>query len=345
MRCTDSPGVEAPSWFEAAQQVLDPLLQAQSLLALVAGAHRAGLLAAATTWVTPDEMVEATGLDLQRTRDIVRALAAGGVLQERSDAYRLATAWQVLTGRTAFAPLAETLTAGVADAQALRALGSGGDYWTVPPEDRYAYARAVSPDPFAAGLVSLFRAGVMTTPGVHERLTAGARHLELGCGLAGRILCLLQAHPQMTAVGVELAPDLAREAQRRAEQLGVADRFQVVVGDAGTVDVGTGFDTAQWSQFFFAEPARAGALRTLHTAMRPGGLLEAPVLGDHEAMAGDPHGVDARGYALVRVVHGSWGVPERTPEALVTEVADAGFVDVRAGRSPSGLVRLTARRP
>lgn len=79
---------------------------------------------------------------------------------------------------------------------------------------------------------------------MHARLSAGERHLELGCGLAGRILCLLQAYPAMTAVGVERAPDLAAEARRRAERLGVADRFVVVVSDATSVDVGTGFGTA-----------------------------------------------------------------------------------------------------
>lgn len=338
---------DAPTWFEATEQVLDPLMRAQSLLALVTGAHAAGLLAAASTWTTVGELAAASGLAPQRVRDVVRALVVNDVLEEDGDALRLAPAWQVLTGRTAFAPLTETLAAGATDARALRSVGGGADdYWTAPGPDRYAYARAVSPDPFSPGLVELFRSGLMSDPEAHRRLQDGGRHLELGCGLAGRILCLLQAHPAMTAVGVELAPDLAAEARRRAAELGVADRFEVVVGDAATVDLDEArFDTAQWSQFFFPEASRAGALRTLHTALRPGGVVEAPVLGDPEVVAADPRGEAARGYALVRVVHGGWGIPERSAAALVEEVAAAGFVDVRAGRSPSGLVRLTARRP
>ena len=349
---TEEPATGSPTtWFEAVELVLDPLLRAQSLLALVTGAQSTGLLSAARTPATAGELSAASGLSGDRVRDVVRALVAAEVLEEVGAAYRLAPAWAMLTGPAAFAPLGQTLRAADVDARALRALAGDTDFWTLPAEDRDAYARAVSPDPFAPGLVAAFRGGAMTAPDVRARLLAGAPHLELGCGLAGRILCLLQAYPRMTAVGVERAPDLAAEARRRAEALGVADRFEVVVGDAADVAVGTGpltrqgFETAQWSQFFFPQAARAGALRTMFDALAPGGLLEAPLLGDQEAMGAAPHGPDARNGTLVRVVHGSWGIPERSPAQLVAEVTEAGFVDAVATRSPGGALRLLARRP
>lgn len=109
------------------------------------------------------------------------------------------------------------------------------------------------------------------------------------------------------------------------------------------MDVGTGFVTAQWSQFFFPEVSRAGTLQTLHSALSPSGIVEAPVMGDHARMAGDPHGAEARDYTLKRVVHSLWGIPERTQDQLMDEFVQAGFTDVHAVRL--GLVRVFATRP
>lgn len=117
----------------------------------------------------------------------------------------------------------------------------------------------------------------------------------------------------MTAVAVELSPDLAAAARQRAVDLGVSDRLELIVGNAADVDVGTGLLTAQWSQFFFPEASRAGTLRTLYTALEPTGIVEAPVMGDHSEIVDDPTGVEARDYALKRVVHSLGGIPERTP--------------------------------
>jgi SAM-dependent methyltransferase len=174
----------------------------------------------------------------------------------------------------------------------------------------------------------------------------GDRHLELGCGVAGRILCVLQAFPTLTAVGVELAPDLAAEAERRAAALGVADRFEVVCADATTVRLDGTFAVAFWSQFFFTGASRAGTLATAYQALRPGGMLLAPLLGDPSVAEPDPHGSSARSLALARVVHGLWGVPDRSPDDLATEVSAGGFVDVVVSAAPdAGVLVVVATRP
>jgi SAM-dependent methyltransferase len=192
----------------------------------------------------------------------------------------------------------------------------------------------VSPNPFSAAIVAAMRAGVGIPDAVRGRLRDGDRHLELGCGVAGRILCVLQAFPTLTAVGVEQTPDLAAEAERRAVALGVADRFEVVCADAATTRLDGAFDIAFWSQFFFPQVSRAGTLATAYDALRPGGMLLAPLLGDPSVARSEPHGTSARGLALARVVHGLWGVPDRSPDELVTEVAAAGFVDVAVSAAP-----------
>lgn len=226
----------------------------------------------------------------------------------------------------------------------LRDAAAGSDYWTMSPEDRLVVARAISPNPFAPSLVDAFRTKLVTDPEAAD-LVAGGLLLELGCGVAGRVLTMLQALPGMRAVGVELSSDLSDEARRRALALGVAERFEVVCSDAAAFSRPEAFDVAFWSQFFFPADARPGALRTLFTSLRPGGLAQAPLLGD-DGVAGDDHGPEARHRAVFRMILDGWGVPDRDRDGLAAEFADAGFIDLRfVGGGAAGPLRLVARRP
>ena len=346
MDTTSGDVAEPPSWFEASEQVLDPLVNARMLLALVEGADGAELLRAMHTTTTVADLALATGLSEDRVRDVCAALIANDVAESDGSGVRLTPAWAALTGPAAFAPLASALRLGDVGAQTLRDLSGGSGFAGLSSVDRLAYASAVSPDPFSPGIVAAMRAGAGVPDAVRGRLHDGDRHLELGCGVAGRILCVLQAFPTLTAVGVELAPDLAAEAERRAAALGVADRFEVLCADATTVRLDGTFAVAFWSQFFFTGASRAGTLATAYQALRPGGMLLAPLLGDPSVAESDPHGSSARSLALARVVHGLWGVPDRSPDDLATEVSAGGFVDVVvSAASDAGVLVVVATRP
>ncbi len=209
-----------------------------------------------------------------------------------------------------------------------------------------AYATAVSPNPFSDAVVALVRARTATPPVVRERLRDNDRILELGCGVAGQIVCTLRAFPDVTAVAVERSADLAAEAERRAQALGVADRLQVIVGDSAAVRLEGQFDVVAWSQFFFPSESRAGALATAYAALRPGGLIVAPLLAHDSSGDADSFGTEARSVALTRVVHGGWGVPARSAAELVEEVSAAGFTDAVAASTPgTGISIVAATRP
>ncbi len=343
---TSRDAAEPPSWFEASEQVLDPMVNARTLLALVEGAERAGLLRAMRTTTTVPELARATGLSEPRVRDVCAALIANEVAVSDGSGVRLTAAWAALTGPAAFAPLASALRLGDVAARTLADLSDGDGFAGLSSADRFGYASAVSPDPFSPGLVAAMRAGAGVPDAVRGRLHDGDRHLELGCGVAGRILCVLQAFPTLTAVGVEVAPDLAAEAERRAAALGLADRFEVVRADATAVRLDGTFDVAFWSQFFFSRASRPGTLETAYQALRPGGMLIAPLLGDPSVAESDPHGSSARSLALARVVHGLWGVPDRSPDGLAKEIAQAGFVDVVvSAAADAGVLVVVATRP
>jgi SAM-dependent methyltransferase len=168
-----------------------------------------------------------------------------------------------------------------------------------------------------------------------EVLTRGGTHLELGCGVAGRVLTTLQAVPAMRAIGVEISPDLAAVARDRADRLGLADRFEVLVQDAAEFDREACADTVFWSQWFFPEPSRAGALAAAFRALKPGGVLTATLM----ATVGDE-----RALAMGEVSLAGWGVPARTGEELVDEVGRAGFLEAEVV-DRGGLTRVRAVRP
>lgn len=336
---------DGPGFFEAYDAALTPLLGAQGFLALLQGVEEIGLLDVLREAATAAELAEATGLTERRVRTVVQALLLHGVVEPDGAGHRLTPAWATLTAEDAFVSLRDVLASAQIEARLLRDVAAGPDYWSMPAADRILFARAISPNPFSAGLVEGFRQGLPHDP-AGEVLAGGGLLLELGCGLAGRVLTLLQAAPKVRAVGVELSEDLADEARLRAEMLGVSDRFEVVCADAGSFSRPESFDVAFWSQFFFPDEARPAALRTLFTSLRSGGLAQAPLLGDDASLDTDDPGPEARERSVFRVILDGWGVPDRDRDGLAAEFEQAGFVDVRwVGGGAAGPLRIVARKP
>ncbi|HVU73356.1 MAG TPA: class I SAM-dependent methyltransferase [Mycobacteriales bacterium] len=332
-----------PSFFEAYDEALTPLIAANNLLQLVARAEDVGLLGALREPSPVAELAAQVGVDADTASTLCTALFAWGIVDEGEGGYRLTAPWRALTDDGAFVALGVAIAGGLVDGRLIR--GGADTYWTMPSADRVAYARSISPNPYSDALVAAFRADMENDPTLAPMLDGG-RLLELGCGVAGRILTTLRAAPKLHAIGVELTEDLAAVARKRAEDLGVADRFEVVCADATTFRADEPCDFGFWSQFFFPAATRPAALAVLMANLRSGAHMWAPLPAKHELIAADPRGEEARTHALHRIVLGSWGVPERSADELAAELADAGFVDVvvtdREGPKPT---RVRARRP
>lgn len=316
-----------------------PLANAANLLDLVGRLHTVGAFAELRTPCELPTIAERADLSPDAARAMVDALVLLEVLRPEGGGYVLTEPWMTLTGPGALIPLSSVVAGRDATGRVLRELGVR-DYWEVSAEDRLALARAVSLDPYSDALVDAYRARLAADARTVDMLEGG-RLLELGCGVAGRCLLTLRAAPALHAVGVELSADLAAEAERRAQDLGLTDRFTVVCGDAAEFVADEPFDYGFWSQFFFPDEARGPALRTLFASLRPGAVLQAPVGESHTADV-DPE--VARSDALLHTMFRAWGVPSRTADGLKAEFASAGFVDISVVAREAG-PSVFARRP
>jgi 2-polyprenyl-3-methyl-5-hydroxy-6-metoxy-1,4-benzoquinol methylase len=76
-------------------------------------------------------------------------------------------------------------------------------------------------------------------PEVQRRLhVAGARVLDLGCGVGNSSIALARAYPSIVVRGVDLDEASIVEARRNAADAGLADRVTFGLGDAAALDAG-----------------------------------------------------------------------------------------------------------
>lgn len=87
-------------------------------------------------------------------------------------------------------------------------------------------------------------------------------------------IAFVQRHPRAHLVALDWEAVLAI-AEENAAAAGVADRFSTIIGDAFTVDLGSGYDVALVPNFLhhFSNADCTSFLRRVHAALRPGGRV------------------------------------------------------------------------
>jgi SAM-dependent methyltransferase len=130
------------------------------------------------------------------------------------------------------------------------------------------------------------------------RLGPDSRVLDLACGKAGPAL-LLAASFGCRVLGVERAPEFAAEARVRVEAAGVADRIEIVEGDAAAFPLESeAWDAALCLGASFVWQGLDGTLAALAPAVKPGGHV---VVGEPFWRSWPlPEGVDDDGYLPLR---------------------------------------------
>jgi 2-polyprenyl-3-methyl-5-hydroxy-6-metoxy-1,4-benzoquinol methylase len=187
--------------------------------------------------------------------------------------------------------------------------------------------------------------------GIHERLLAGGRVADVGCGHGASSIIIAQAYPDVTVDGSDLHGGSIDEARRLAAEAGVGDRvtFSVAAADAlpaGGYDLVTSFDCLH----DMGDPA--GVARHVRAALAPGGawMIVEPRAGDSVPENLNPVGRAYYAFSTLLCTpsslsqEGGLALGAQAGEARLREVLEsAGFASVRrATETPFNLV-LEAR--
>lgn len=309
------------------QEMLAGWVAGAEALSLLRRAMECGVVEAARTWRTVASIARCVGLEPGQTELICGALHSHGVLSNGDAGYRVSPEFESLAGSERHQRLDHLLDAELVRLRAIAASGATTSYLSLSERDRLVMARN------AGSISQALLEGVNRAFSAVEELVevwaSGGRHLELGCGVGCQLLSPLVAYPEMLGVGVEMSPLVAAEASDRAAALGVADRVEIRVGDARLLDDVEAFDTAYWSQPFFACETRAATLAAALRALKSDGTLVAPVLFERPAVLAGPVSVGEHRWRMHALVFGHWDIPILTTAELCDELTDAGFVGVR----------------
>ena len=140
-----------------------------------------------------------------------------------------------------------------------------GELWTLADQDGTLIARS-------SRVLEDFQAeAIRRTFPSHGSL----RLLEIGCGSGIYLRYAANHNPNLTAVGVELQPEVAEVARTNLQGWGVADRVRVEDGDIRAQHPGDPFDIATLYNNVYYVPVHERVELFQHIArfLRPGGFL------------------------------------------------------------------------
>lgn len=141
-----------------------------------------------------------------------------------------------------------------------------------------------------AGVDAFFRPGyvaelvpnwIPALEGVHDKLAAGARVADLGCGFGSSSVLIAQEYPRSTVVGSDYHAESIAAARTRAARAGVDDRVRFEVATAQTF-TGSGFELVTMFDALHDMGDPVGAARRVREAITDDGtwLLVEPNASD-----------------------------------------------------------------
>jgi 2-polyprenyl-3-methyl-5-hydroxy-6-metoxy-1,4-benzoquinol methylase len=301
--------------------------------------HRLGLYRGlAEGPATAEELARRTGTDPRYVAEWLRGQAAGGYVSCDPAAGQFS-----LTEEQAFAladpdgtlylPGAFLLALGAlrAESQVTDAFRSGaGMGWHEHHEDVFAGTEMFFRPGYVANLTSSW---IPALDGVAEKLAAGGRVADVGCGHGASTVLLAQAYPKSAILGSDYHQASVDTARKHAADAGLADRARFEVASAQTFS-GTGYDLVATFDCLHDMGDPVGAARHIRQALDADGtwLIVEPLAGD--TLAANLNPVSRVYYSFstficvpaARSQPGGYALGSQAGEEAIREIAaQAGF--------------------
>lgn len=314
--------------------------------------HRLGLYQAlAQGPATPEEFAKRTRCHPRYLTEWLRGQAAGGYVT-----YTPATGEFSLTEEQAYCladpngpnlPAAFLTVLGYlrAEERLTEAFRTGdGVGWHEHHPDVFVGVDAFFRPGYVAELVPTW---IPALDGVEEKLVAGARVADVGCGLGSSSVLVAEAYPRTTVVGSDYHPESIELARKKVAEAGLGDRVSFEVASAQTF-TGTGFDLVMMFDALHDMGDPVGAARRVLEALAPDGtwLLVEPNASDTVEETFNPIGrLYYAGSTFLCVPNGlaqpgGYALGAQAGEAAIRRVVEeAGFTRFRrAAQTPFNVV-------
>jgi 2-polyprenyl-3-methyl-5-hydroxy-6-metoxy-1,4-benzoquinol methylase len=292
--------------------------------------HKAGLyrgLAAAGA-VTGDELAARTGTDARYVTEWLRGQAASGYVT-----YDDATHRYSLTPEQAYV---------LADPDG--AVNAPGAFTFEHDADVFLGCEQFFRPGYAAHLVPEW---LPALDGVVDKLRAGARVADVGCGLGASTVLMAREYPASRFTGSDYHAGSIETARKRASDAGVADRVSFEVTPAAGF-TGAGYDLVSTFDCLHDMGDPAGAAAHIRQSLAPGGswLIVEPAAGDAVPDNLNPVGRVYYNFSTflclpnARSQQGGYALGAQAGEAAIGAlVREAGFSSFRrAAETPFNLV-------
>ncbi|MGY1643483.1 class I SAM-dependent methyltransferase [Geodermatophilus sp. SYSU D00703] len=310
-------------------------------------AHRTGLLAALAAGPgTSEEVAARGGLAERYVRECLGALVTAGIVEydPAGRRYTLPAEHAVcLTGggSTDLSPFSRVVTLLAPHVPGVeRAFRTGGG---VPYEEFRPEFTDVM-DGLSRGLLDgqLLEGILPLTGELPDRLRAGARVADVGCGTGHAVNLMARAFPRSSFTGYDLAEDAIARARAEAAAMGLANAsFEVL--DVLRLPTEPPFDAVFAFDSIHDQADPVGVLARVRAALRPGGwfvMLDIRAATALEDNVGNPlapmlYAVSTLHCTTVSLAAGGVGLGTVWGEQLALRMlADAGFVDVTVHEVP-----------
>jgi SAM-dependent methyltransferase len=317
------------------------------LTLMVEVGHRSGLFeAAARGPASSQELAERAGLDERYVREWLGAMVTGGVFEydPATRSYTLPPEHaQCLTGPSSrnLAPGSQTLRmlAGrlprVADCFRR---GGGVPYAEFRPD--FTESQDASWRRLYDGL--LIKGFLPLATGLPERLQAGLRVADVGCGTGHAVNLMAREYPRSAFVGYDFGEEAIARARAEAREMGLRNaRFEPL--DVTALPAEPKFDLITSFDAIHDQRDPATVLRRIAGALAPAGtylMMEPRASSNLEDNRGNPfapyiYGVSVLHCMTVSLAEGGTGLGTAWGEQLARRMlADAGFTSVEALEAP-----------